>query len=231
MLTKYNFKETIIFQQIIDDLRKGESIVHITHFPISDNDLSTFINQIGSPIHEYRNNDQKAIFDVKIYKQNNYFKSIANSNLAFPLHTDCADFESVPNCIGLLCVEPALNMQGINSFSSVDDILKKIPQKKLNELKTKNWRFRNRLKPIFQKNRENITVCYDRITIESFSKNNKEEIEELNRLDKLFEENSFQIMLRKGDLILFRNDLFLHGRSSFEANSKRLIKRIRFDIK
>lgn len=66
--------------------------------------------------------------------------------------------------------------------------------------------------------------------MESFSKLDKDEIEELNNLDKLFKSLSFKIKLEKGDLILFRNDLMLHGRDKIDINSERLIKRIRFDI-
>ncbi|WP_410719794.1 TauD/TfdA family dioxygenase [Burkholderia sp. SIMBA_043] len=55
-------------------------------------------------------------------------------------------------------------------------------------------------------------------------------MEELNNLDKIFKDLSFKIKLKKGDLILFRNDLMLHGRDEIDINSKRLIKRIRFNI-
>lgn len=66
--------------------------------------------------------------------------------------------------------------------------------------------------------------------MESFSELNETEIDQLNSLDSLFESKLFKIKLQKGDLILFRNDLVLHGRDEIDINSKRLIKRIRFNI-
>ncbi len=231
MLINYTFNKELVHENIRKDIIKGDKIICIKNFPLSDENLNSFINLIGIPIIEYRNNGGNSIFDVKVFKQNNFFRSIANSNLNIPLHTDCADFKSVPNCIGLLCVKPALLEQGVSFFTSLKEILKEASNSKLKELTTKKWKFRNELKPILQKKNEQFSICYDRITIESFSQITDKELEELNSFDELFKKESFEIMLKKGDLILFRNDLFLHGRSHFDLNSERLIKRIRFNVK
>ena len=66
--------------------------------------------------------------------------------------------------------------------------------------------------------------------MESFAKMDENEIEQLNKLDKIFKSLSFKVKLEKGDLILFRNDLMLHGRDKIDINSNRLIKRIRFNV-
>lgn len=230
LLTKYQFDPDLNSLSVIEDLKKGNTLVLIENFPLSDNDFESFINTIGSSIIENRNNNRKAVFDVKIVKQNSFFESIANSNLAFPLHTDCADFNSIQNCIGLLCVEPASLQQGESTFMFLNDILNQLSENRIEELLNKKWQFRDQSRCILMLENNTYKICYDRITMESFSEVSKTEIDELNKLDELFESNSFDIKLKKGDLILFRNDLMLHGRKGIDIDSNRLIKRIRFTI-
>jgi len=230
LLTNYNFQEELIDEKIREKLRKGEGIILIKNFPLSDEDLTSFINKIGLPIKENRNNDRSSIFNVKIFKQNNFFKSIANSNLDFPLHTDCADFKLIPNCIGLLCVNPAILKQGTSTFVLLKELIKELSKEEIKELSTKKWKFRNQFKSILSLKSNEYKICYDRITIESFSEINNKEIEQLNMLDNLLAKKTFKIKLKKGDLILFRNDIILHGRTKIDLNSNRLIKRIRFNV-
>lgn len=230
LLTNFDFEKDFNHQHIIETLRKGQTIILIKNFPLPDHEFQSFINSIGNSIKENRNNSRQDIFDVKISKQNNFFTSIANSPLAFPLHTDCADFDTIPNCVGLLCVEPAIKEQGANNFIFLSKIISQLSENKIHDLLNKKWKFRNQHRSILSINNGSYKICYDRITIESFSEINKKEIDALNNLDKIFEANSFKIKLNKQDLILFRNDLLLHGRDEINANSKRLIKRIRFNV-
>jgi alpha-ketoglutarate-dependent taurine dioxygenase len=216
--------------EIADNLRHKNPLVIIKGFPLHDDALQSFINRLGIALNEKRNSNGKAVFDVKIARYNNFFTSIANSNLAFPLHTDCADFDSIPNTIGLLCVEPASEEQGTNNFMFLSSLLKHLSEDEKQKLLNKKWKFRNQERSILKIENGSYTICYDRITMESFSKLNKSEIEELNNFDKLFKHLAFNIRLEKGDLILFRNDLMLHGRSAIDINSNRLLKRIRFTI-
>lgn len=67
------------------------------------------------------------------------------------------------------------------------------------------------------------------VMIESFSEISLNELGKLNQLDEIFESCKFNFQLKEGDLVLFRNDLILHGRESFEQDSERLIKRVRFN--
>lgn len=230
LLTSLEFSEKFNYQKIIETLRKGQAIILIKNFPLLDYDFQSFINNIGDSIKENRNNCRKDVFDVKISKQNNFFTSIANSALAFPLHTDCADFDTIPNCVGLLCVEPAIGDQGASNFTFLNKIIPQLSENKIRDLLIKKWKFRNQFRSILSVDNGSYKICYDRITIESFSEINEKEIEVLNNLDTIFETNSFKIKLKKGDLILFRNDLLLHGRDKIDVNSKRLMKRIRFNV-
>lgn len=226
----YNWGHNLNYTEIAKKLHQESSLIVINEFPLDDNELQSFINHLGIILKESRNNNAEGVFDVKIARQNNFFTSIANSNLAFPLHTDCADFDSVPNTIGLLCVEPAHENQGINNFMYLNTLLNHLSEHEKQKLLNKKWKFRNQEKSILQKENGIYTICYDRITMESFSELSRDEIEELNNLDKIFKNFSFKIKLKKGDLILFRNDLMLHGRDEIDINSQRLIKRIRFNI-
>jgi hypothetical protein len=229
-LISFKFNQNLKYDEIIKILHKGSFLIIIKEFPLNDIDFQSFINRIGVSFKENRNNIREDIFDVKISKQNNFFTSIANSNLAFPLHTDCADFELIPNCIGLLCVEPAKEEQGINSFMCLNNLIGQLSKNEIQELLNKKWKFRNQWRSILNVDNFNYKICYDRITMESFQNISENEMEKLNYLDKLFENHSFKIRLEKGDLILFRNDLMLHGRDKIDIDSKRLIKRIRFNV-
>ncbi|CAI8721278.1 TauD/TfdA family dioxygenase [Chryseobacterium sp. IT-36CA2] len=230
LLINYNWKQVLNHKKITEDLQLGNSLVIIKGFPPSDDELQSFISRLGMVLNEKRNNNGKAVFDVKIARRNHFFTSIANSNLIFPLHTDCADFDIIPNTIGLLCVEPADEDEGTNHFMFLNSLLKHLSEDEKQKLLNKKWKFRNQERSILEIENGNYKICYDRITMESFSQLAKTEIEELIHLDKLFKSLSFSIKLEKGDLILFRNDLMLHGRNSIDINSNRLIKRIRFTI-
>lgn len=229
-LISYKFDQNLSYSEIINNLKNGNTLIIIKDFPLSDYDFQSFISCIGVLLKENRNNNREGVFDVKISKQNNFFTSIANSNLPFPWHTDCADFDPIPNCIGLLCVEPAIESQGINSFMFLNNLIKRLSENKIEELLNKKWKFRNQCRSILTASNESYKICYDRITMESFTEINETEMEELNNLDKLFESLSFKVKLKKGDLVLFRNDLVLHGRAAIDINSNRLIKRIRFNV-
>lgn len=215
---------------IKESLQQGYLLV-IKNFPLSDEDLQLFISRLGTALNERRNNHGKSVFDVTIARHNNFFTSIANSNLAFPLHTDCADFEAVPNTIGLLCVEPDEEGRGTNTFMLLSSLLKHLPEEEKQKILGKKWKFGNQQRSILSVEDGKFALCYDRITMEAFSRLEAAEIDELNKLDTLFKSLSFEIKLEKGDLILFRNDLMLHGREKIHTDSKRLIKRIRFDVK
>lgn len=231
LLTNYNYIDTLDYPEIIEKLRHGDSIILIENAPLSDKVLSQFISIVGDAIHENRNNNGQSIFDVKVTRQNTFFKSIANSNLSFPLHTDCSDFVSIPNCIGLLCVNPAPFNQGANTFAYIKDILKFFSKEEIEQLATKKWKHRKENRSILSYENKTVKICYDRITMESFSKISDSEQALLSKLDAIFKQALFKINLKKGDLILFRNDLFLHGRETFDLESDRLIKRIRFNVK
>ena len=230
MLTNIEHTRELNTSKILHQLRDEKYGVLIKNFPLDDLYLENFISKLGTPVYEARNIRGKSVFNVEVSKQNNFFRSIANSNLGFPLHTDCADFKEIPNGIALLCVHPAPKNQGVSHFTSVSDIIQKLTPSEIEDLLQQEWKFRNRQRPILSKKEGTYQICYDRITMESFTEVNQNDLETLNKLDQLFETLSFHISLEKGDLVLFRNDTLLHGRSGFDIDSKRLLQRVRFYI-
>lgn len=231
LLTKYDYNKGLSDRNVLSNLIQGSTVVHIENFPLIDQELQVLISKCGESVKENRNNNRGDVFEVKISKHNGHFYSIANSNLEFPLHTDCADFKIIPNCIGLLCVIPAKANQGVNKFVFLDKILSQLSDEEIQQLLSKKWKFRNEKRSILYIENNRIRICYDRITMESFTELNDEEKELLNKLDVIFNKHSLQIKLKSGDLVLFRNDLMLHGRTAIDLNSDRLIKRIRFSLK
>ncbi len=230
MLIKLDHTATLNIQEVRHQLHLGKQLVLIKNFPLDDLYLENFILKLGKPVLEARNIKGKSVFDVEVSKHNDFFKSIANSNLDFPLHTDCSDFHPIPNSIAMLCVEPAHKKQGISHFALLATILDTLSDAEKKELVQKQWTFRNKQRPILLQENNTYKICYDRITIESFSEVSPKDLELLNKLDTLFIASSFSMLLEKGDLILFRNDLMLHGRGGFDIDTKRLLKRVRFQI-
>lgn len=230
MLIKLDHTAALNTQEVRHQLHLGKQLVLIKNFPLDDLYLENFILKLGKPVLEARNIKGKSVFDVEVSKHNDFFKSIANSNLDFPLHTDCSDFNPIPNSIAMLCVEPAHKQQGISHFALLATILDTLSDAEKKELVQKQWTFRNKQRPILLQENNTYTICYDRITIESFSDVSPKDLELLNKLDTLFIASSFSMLLEKGDLILFRNDLMLHGRGGFDIDTQRLLKRVRFQI-
>lgn len=224
------FSNELDYKPISDILHQGKSIVLLKNVPLNDDILSSIVSHLGIPITELRNNNNKDVFDVKVFKNQGLFRSIANSNLDFPLHTDCADFKETPNVIGLLCVNPAPKNQGISTFAFVSDIVKKLNFDTITVLLEEKWAFKNYFKPILTQKKEQFRICYDRITMESYTELKEEKVKKLDLLDTIFKKCTLELKLESGDLILFRNDLLLHGRTGFEITSNRLFKRVRFHL-
>lgn len=229
VLIKYDFRLGIEPKHVKKDLITQPSLIIIRNFPKEDHHYENFVKELGAPVHEYRNNRGKGIFEVKVLGKERVFKSLANSNLQLPLHTDCSDFEKIPNCIGLLCIQNS-DKGGKSTFAFLERILEELDKEQIAYLLTKVWNFRKQKRSILTKTTNEYKICYDRILIESFSKLNVEEIKSLIELDKIFEKCMFTLKLNEGDLIIFRNDLILHGREKFDLNPNRLIKRIRFNL-
>lgn len=219
-----NFEIDILKKTLCD----GKKIIIISDFPTTDEPFINFISALGKPLIETRNKDRKAIFEVKVVGSNNVFPSFANSNLDFPLHTDCANFEKIPNAVALLCVRQAAQ-GGASIFALLSDIMENISEDLKAFLLSKSFHFGKQFRPILNLDNEHFRINYSRMILEYYSKLSEREINLLNQFEDLIYEHSFQFKLQPNELILFRNDLVLHGRTDFNLTADRLLKRVRFD--
>ncbi len=199
----------------------------IKNFPNNDNLLLQFIKGMGQPIIDFRS--QSPIFAVEVGKYHDFFKSYANSNYYFSLHTDCSDFEQIPNGLAMLCVTPA-KQGGESIFIKLTDVLACLDKADIEFLLNKKWTFRNRQRSILSKDKLGYKICYNRLMIEGYSELSADELAFLDKFDKLLAEHAISYKLQKNELVLCNNHKLLHGRTDFAENSNRLIQRIRFDF-
>ncbi len=206
-----------------------EELFLIKNFPDDDQLLETFLAPLGSPIQEDRNQKEGSVFHVHVENKDAYFTSYANSNLFFPLHTDGSDFETPPKYVAMLCVRPS-EEGGESLFISLSELIANLPNALLTILMTKQWRFNTIDRTMITQTPIGHTICYNRLIMESYAELAQQELAILDELDRMCDQLTFRFKLKENDLIVFRNDLFLHGRTDFPLNSNRLLKRVRFQV-
>jgi len=204
-----------------------DELVLIENIPNNDQLLENFLATLGDPIQEERNQEAGSIFHVNVEKNDTHFISYANSNLFFPVHTDGSDFKIPPNYVAMFCVRPSQE-GGESLFVKLSDLIANLPKELLDVLTKKQWLFNTIHRTIITQTETATSICYNRLMIESYGKLTQQELDILNHLDRICEEHTFNFKLKANDLILFRNDRFLHGRADFPLDSKRLLKRVRF---
>lgn len=216
--------DKLVYRNLLDN-----KAVLINNFPTEESCLIDFILKLGIPIEDFRNRGE-AYFEVKVEGKSGFYSSYANCPYHFPLHTDCSDFEHIPNTICLFCVEPA-NLGGDSILTNINNIVQNMDADLKHFLLTHKFKMREKLRSILYKiNANNFGIIYNRIILENFSKLTDNERMQLDKLDALINKFILKISLKKGDLLIVRNDTYLHGRTGFEENSKRLLRRIRFNI-
>ncbi len=210
----------------VEGLRTGDDPLLLIHnFPNDDKVLKDFINNMGEPMVDARSQD--TIFEVKISKRKQFFKSYANSNYYFSLHTDCSDFATIPDGLVMLCVHPA-EQGGESIFIHLTDMLSNLTEQEIAFLLDKQWLFRNQHRSILSLDESGYRICYNRIMMEGYASLTDEELSFLDNFDKLLVEHAISYKLQANDLVLCNNHKLLHGRTDFDEDSNRLIKRIRF---
>lgn len=204
-----------------------DQLVVIENFPNNDSLLQTFLTPLGTPIQESRNQEEGSIFKVSVQNEEDCFTSYATSNLFFPVHTDGSDFEIPPTYVAMYCVKPSQE-GGESLFVPLSNLMAHIPEDLLATLTTKRWTFNSVERKIITQTATDPRVCYNRLMIESYSQLTTQELNILDQFDRICEAHTFRVKLKANDLVIFRNDLFLHGRTGFPIDSNRLLKRIRF---
>lgn len=209
-------------------LNDDSDIIVINNF--NENNLENLIVSLGLPLYEKRNCNSGMTYNVELKKEYGYYKAFANCHLKFPLHTDCSDFSIIPNSIALYCVRQA-KKGGESTFARVDEIVDKLDENTVQFLLKNEFSFNSIKRPILYKNiNEKYSMVFNRIILERYQKFTNEEFKYIKILVKAIEECTFEHETKKNQLIIFKNDTFLHGRNSFSEDSDRLLKRIRFTI-
>ncbi|GLR19845.1 hypothetical protein GCM10007940_44610 [Portibacter lacus] len=228
-MIRLNYKSTdpLQFALLLKD--SADEIYIIESFPSDDRILENFIWEIGRPIEENRNPHSDITFEVSVTKKDKLFTSYATSNYHFPLHTDCSDLIAVPNALAMLCVTPATN-GGDSILVYIDDVISQFSAEEVAFLLEKKWLFRKIWRPILSKTNTGYSVCYNRITMESYAKLTSSELAFLNKFDEVLNLKAINFKLKSNELLIIRNDKFLHGRTEFSENSDRLLRRIRFNV-
>lgn len=163
----------------------------------------------------------------------------ADSCKAQPLHTDEGYTTKIPHYVSLFCSEPSEN-GGINTLVSINDVLVDINQK-----------FSKNLEKAFHTDAMLVESAHGKIykPLFFYYGSNKvgiaysplvKRVDLSLELSELFmtitdyihdSENQFRIKLNKGDLLILDNCRMLHGRTSFDNDSKRSFQRFWFSPK
>ena len=228
----YDYEYSLLIQdnhsigKLKQQLIKNHMIL-VKSFPIDDQLLENFISLIGKLHHEERNNNERAVFDLKVSKLFGQFQSHAQSPHEFSLHTDCSHFEDVPSGICLLCVKPDI-LGGKSLFCSIDKVAAELSDNTLKNLLTKRWMMANQTRSVLSLSPIGYSIIYNRSIIVQCNTIKPEDIHDFDMLDKISFSLSERLHLETGELLLMNNHRSLHGRTSFDINSGRFFKRVRF---
>lgn len=116
---------------------------------------------------------------------------------------------------------------GESLFVNLAELIPELPKLLLAILTQKDWAFGDVHRPIISLTQEKYSICYNRITMESYADLTQDELHILNEFDALCQTLTFTVSLKANDLIIFRNDLLLHGRTHFSLHAHRVLKRVR----
>lgn len=242
---KENMLRYIDYNHYSDQLKELSGIVSnivkyeeaaciIKNFPISDDNtqLIIFSELLGKPITEKRNIDGKTVYRVEASETE--IPSYSNTNYEFPCHTDCSDFENPPDTVILLC-EIQSEYGGDSYLITLEEVLEKLSIQDIILLKKAIFPQGNKFIPILYETNGEYTIRYNPITIELYSRYNNIELPEeiktlLDKVNLTIEENKLKVKLSNNDCLIINNTKILHGRSRFNDDSPRLLKRLRLNL-
>lgn len=239
-----------LVNQIYEALSIGSGACVVKNVPL-DNDNASYLSIansfVGELVRDLRMPARAMEADSVIYRveedplnTDEYAHSATNAH--FPLHTDCAHFLYPPQVMTLLCCQPSSNHgDGQTILTSVDDVLKMLPEQDIADLSIMQfpwWRgAENQMKaPILTKAtdghwriRFNETTLRREMDERDFE--NTPALQSFIQALKKIEENPHNsITLASGDLLIVHNQRVLHGRTAFASKSARLLKRIRIRV-
>lgn len=193
-----------------------------------DDDLEQWASQFGKPRYAAFNNMAKSVYDVTAENELTVPKAFANTNQYFGCHTDGSIYRKPPQKIVLYCLKKAqfggktLICDGRMVLSNLRDEVKDILSKPI-------YSFGGVKSPILNfKQGELSYIRYNRRSIKIDCKSHDYQ-KYLDIFDAVIRQNTHKITLEVGQALLIDNYYVLHGRTAFEANSQRWLKRIWLD--
>jgi L-asparagine oxygenase len=181
--------------------------------------------QYGLPTAYKQEQDGRLIQHIFPVQRTESAQISSSSKIDLQLHTESAFHPYSPSFVILMCVREDLN--AATTFALVDDIVKSLDEETLFYLKeplfvtaiddsfrTHGEPNKNILLPILTQTKDGLTICFD----EFFMRGKTFQAQEA--LDKLLEsikQNTKEVVLRTGDVLVLDNRKLVHGRKSFQA--------------
>jgi hypothetical protein len=181
--------------------------------------------QYGLPTAYKQEQDGRLIQHIFPVQRTESAQISSSSKIDLQLHTESAFHPYSPSFVILMCVREDLN--AATTFALVDDIVKSLDEETVFYLKeplfvtaidesfrTHGEPNKNILLSILTETPNGLSICFD----EYFMRGKTFQAQEA--LDKLLEaikENTKEIILRTGDVLILDNSKLVHGRKSFTA--------------
>jgi hypothetical protein len=181
--------------------------------------------QYGLPTAYKQEQDGRLIQHIFPVQRTESAQISSSSKIDLQLHTESAFHPYAPSFVILMCVREDLN--AATTFALVDDIVKSLDEETLFYLKeplfvtaiddsfrTHGEPNKNILLPILTQTKDGLTICFD----EFFMRGKTFQAQEA--LDKLLEsikQNTKEVVLQTGDVLVLDNRKLVHGRKSFQA--------------
>ena len=153
---------------------------------------------------------------------------------ALPLHTDCSNNILPQNVVVFAMEQPDPQGGGKSILLSANDLANDLPDDLINSLNKPLFPFTQKnYYPIFQGYRGNLKVRYYRRQIDLAMKAGATihplQKDAIDKLDYRLNTNnrSVQLELNAGEILIMNNHRVLHGRSSMDKDSPRLLHRYR----
>lgn len=224
----FDFNLADLTRQIQDALVSPVGSCIVQGVPCSEDNtaLEALASALGEPLLEPHNLNGGMVCRVEVEADEH--RPYANTPWHFPAHTDCTDHLNPPHTVLLLCEQPAVT-GGDSMLALLPEVLGRLSPDDLFALQEAQFYFRFGYLSILTLSQGRIAIRYSRQMLEMFKPSERPFtlVELLDRLDQAIAAVSFTFSLHRGDCLILNNHSTLHGRTSFEDDGTRLLKRVR----
>jgi len=201
------------------------SLDEIPETPQAQTILKKIAYEHGIPAAYKQEQNGRLIQNIFPIKQRETLQISSSSKIDLQLHTESAFHPYAPSHVILMCLREDLN--AATTYASLKDIVASLDEETISYLKeplfvtaidesfrTQGEQNKNILLPILTETPDGLSICFD----EFYMRGKTFQAQEA--LDKLLEsikQNTKDIVLRTGDVIVLDNRKLVHGRRSFKA--------------